>query len=83
MMRLRQLDDENSLLKKILADLALANAPFFDSCSPGGTGNFRGHSSIEFIDSWLFPVQAEYRGILAGRFGNVLIAGAGSTEQDF
>jgi outer membrane protein assembly factor BamA len=60
-----------------------AEAPFFDSCSLGGTDNFRGYSPTEFIDNGLFSLQAEYRGILVGRFGYVAFAGAGAVGNDF
>jgi outer membrane protein assembly factor BamA len=59
-----------------------AEAPFFDSCSLGGTDSLRGFSSTEFINNALFSVQAEYRGALVGRLGYVVFAGAGSTGDD-
>lgn len=57
--------------------------PFFDSCSLGGTDNFRGFSVTEHLGEQLVSFQGAYRGLIGDRFGYAVFAGAGQVNNRF
>ena len=62
---------------------ATEEAPFFDSCSIGGTDAFRGYSPTDYIGDRLASVQVALRARLNRRFGLVVFAGTGSVGKEF
>jgi hypothetical protein len=62
---------------------ATPEAPFFDSCSLGGTDAFRGYSPTDYIGDRLTSVQVALRSRLNRRFGLVVFAGTGTVAEQF
>jgi len=77
------LGPSNVVAAQLAGCAASPEAPFFDSCSLGGTDSFRGYSPAEYIGDRLTSVQVALRTRLSRRFGLVMFAGTGSVVRQF
>ncbi|MCV6584651.1 MAG: BamA/TamA family outer membrane protein [Marinibacterium sp.] len=75
---------ENGVLAGRLAVCAADDhAPFYELCSLGGSDQFRGFGSTQYLDGRLASAQVEYRHRFGKRLGGVAFAGLGSTGAEF
>lgn len=57
-------------------------APFYDICNFGSNSDLRGYTTGQYRDHALFAAQAEYRRLLAPRWGIVAFAGIGGVGRE-
>ncbi len=57
------------------------NVPFYDLCFYGANNDIRGYTAGEFQNRRMFATQAEFRQVLAKRFGLVAFGGFGGVAR--
>ena len=75
------IDDDRSLALQTLGVLIGGTAPFRELGRIGGAYTLRGYYDGRYRDNAMLMLQGEFRTMLAGRFGAVVFAGAGTVAH--